>query len=715
LTESVDNEKKDSLLESLVLFTKLYHEPYSAEALTAGLPIEQGIGSTELFTIGKGKSLFSRAASRAGLKTKIMEKKLSEIPKYVLPAILILKNKDSCILESIDYKNGKAKIISPEMGEAEMWVNLNELEETYTGYVFYLKKEYQYNDRKHNTLDVKQKHWFWGTVWMSKDIYRDVLLASLVINMFILASPLFTMNVYDRVVPNNAIETMWVLAIGIFVVHILDFVLKMTRSYFLELAAKKSDIIISSRLFEKVMDLSMSEKPKSVGSFANNLRDFDSIRSFLTTSTMTAFIDFPFTIIFLAVITVLGGELVVVPITVISIILIYSFFVKEPLRQSIEATQEASANKNSILIESLVNLETIKTMGASSHAQWKWEEATGEIANKGVKSKILSATIPNFNAFFTQVNTIAIMIFGVYKLQEMEMTMGALIAIVMLSGRAISPFGQMASLTTQYQQSKQAYDGLQKIMDMQVERPAEKKFIQRVKFTGDIEFKNVTFKYGEEENPALDNVSLKIRAGEKVGIIGRVGSGKTTVEKLILGLYEPTNGTVSIDGIDIKQIDPADLRKNIAYVPQDIVLFKGTVRQNILMKNPHVSDSSIIEAARVSGSELFTNTHPKGFDMDVEERGESLSGGQRQSLAIARAFTVDTSIALLDEPTNMMDGTTEAYVKHNLYEKFEDKTIILVTHKYSLLDLVDRVIVFENGKIALDGPKQEVMKKLKGE
>jgi ATP-binding cassette subfamily C protein LapB len=715
LTESVDNEKKDSLLESLVLFTKLYHEPYSAEALTAGLPIEQGIGSTELFTIGKGKSLFSRAASRAGLKTKIMEKKLSEIPKYVLPAILILKNKDSCILESIDYKNGKAKIISPEMGEAEMWVNLNELEETYTGYVFYLKKEYQYNDRKHNTLDVKQKHWFWGTVWMSKDIYRDVLLASLVINMFILASPLFTMNVYDRVVPNNAIETMWVLAIGIFVVHILDFVLKMTRSYFLELAAKKSDIIISSRLFEKVMDLSMSEKPKSVGSFANNLRDFDSIRSFLTTSTMTAFIDFPFTIIFLAVITVLGGELVVVPITVISIILIYSFFVKEPLRQSIEATQEASANKNSILIESLVNLETLKTMGASSHAQWKWEEATGEIANKGVKSKILSATIPNFNAFFTQVNTIAIMIFGVYKLQEMEMTMGALIAIVMLSGRAISPFGQMASLTTQYQQSKQAYDGLQKIMDMQVERPAEKKFIQRVKFTGDIEFKNVTFKYGEEENPALDNVSLKIRAGEKVGIIGRVGSGKTTVEKLILGLYEPTNGTVSIDGIDIKQIDPADLRKNIAYVPQDIVLFKGTVRQNILMKNPHVSDSSIIEAARVSGSELFTNTHPKGFDMDVEERGESLSGGQRQSLAIARAFTVDTSIALLDEPTNMMDGTTEAYVKHNLYEKFEDKTIILVTHKYSLLDLVDRVIVFENGKIALDGPKQEVMKKLKGE
>jgi ATP-binding cassette subfamily C protein LapB len=550
---------------------------------------------------------------------------------------------------------------------------------------------------------------------MSKDIYRDVLLASLVINMFILASPLFTMNVYDRVVPNNAIETMWVLAIGIFVVHILDFVLKMTRSYFLELAAKKSDIIISSRLFEKVMDLSMSEKPKSVGSFANNLRDFDSIRSFLTTSTMTAFIDFPFTIIFLAVITVLGGELVVVPITVISIILIYSFFVKEPLRQSIEATQEASANKNSILIESLVNLETIKTMGASSHAQWKWEEATGEIANKGVKSKILSATIPNFNAFFTQVNTIAIMIFGVYKLQEMEMTMGALIAIVMLSGRAISPFGQMASLTTQYQQSKQAYDGLQKIMDMQVERPAEKKFIQRVKFTGDIEFKNVTFKYGEEENPALDNVSLKIRAGEKVGIIGRVGSGKTTVEKLILGLYEPTNGTVSIDGIDIKQIDPADLRKNIAYVPQDIVLFKGTVRQNILMKNPHVSDSSIIEAARVSGSELFTNTHPKGFDMDVEERGESLSGGQRQSLAIARAFTVDTSIALLDEPTNMMDGATEAYVKHNLYEKFEDKTIILVTHKYSLLDLVDRVIVFENGKIALDGPKQEVMKKLKGE
>lgn len=402
------------------------------------------------------------------------------------------------------------------------------------------------------------------------------------------------MNVYDRVVPNNAIATLWVLAIGIFVVHVLDMLMKLTRSYFLENAAKKSDIIMSSMIFEKVMDMKMEQKPRSIGSFASNLRDFDSIRSFLTSSTLVTLVDMPFTFIFLFVIYIVAGNIVFVPISVMIIVLIYLLLVKGPLQKSTNETHEASSNKNSVLIESLVNMETIKTMGASGHAQWKWEEATGEIAGKGLKAKILSASIPTVSSFFIQLNSIAIILFGVYAITEKEMTMGALIAAVMLSSRAISPIGQVVSLASNFENTKTAYSALQDIMSMPVERPEGKQFVKRPSFQGNIEFKNVTFKYPDEEKAALENVSFKIKHGEKVAFIGKIGSGKTTVEKLMLGLYEPTEGSILIDGIDIKQVDPADLRKNIGYVSQDISLFQGSVKDNIIYKSPSADDVSLI-------------------------------------------------------------------------------------------------------------------------
>ena len=552
------------------------------------------------------------------------------------------------------------------------------------------------------------------TLKLSKKIYIDVIIASIVINLFVMASPLFTMNVYDRVVPNNATDTLWVLALGVSIVYLIDLFLKFIRTYFLDIAGKKSDIIMSSILFERVMDIKLAVKPKSVGSFANNLREFDTVRNFFTSSTMAVLIDLPFAILFLVITYFIADYLVMIPIVFMALIITYTFFIKDPLQNSIKSTFEASAKKNGILIETLNGLETIKTMGATSNVQWNWEEATGEIASKSIKSKTITASITTVTSFLVQLNTVGIILLGVYMIQDVKLTMGGLIAAVMLSSRAIAPMGQFASLLANFEQTKQAYSSLKKIMEMPVERPEGKKFIRRETFEGKIEFRNVSFTYPENTKLSLDRINFTINPGEKVGVIGRNGSGKTTIEKMILGLYSPTEGSVLIDGIDINQIDPADLRRNIGYVPQDVVLFKGTVRANIVYKAPYVDDMQIIKAAKISGVDEYVDAHPLGFDMPVLERGEGISGGQRQAIAVARAFLLDCPIILLDEPTNSLDSSVESKLKNNLKHNTSNKTMILITHKTSLLELVNRLIVIDMGKILLDGPRDEVLAKLSG-
>jgi ATP-binding cassette subfamily C protein LapB len=708
------NENQDELLECLVLYTKLYHKPFSAESLVAGLPVSNSDGKVELFSLKSSKALFSRAAKRAGLNSKLVKKELENISPLVLPIILVLKDRKACILESIDRKNNKAKIIMPETEETENVVSLTDLNEQYLGYAFYIKKNYEYKVRTDRVLQNRTKHWFWGTLKLSWGIYKDVIIASLLINLFLVASPLFTMNVYDRVVPNSAFDTLWILAIGISVVYLIDITIKFTRTYFLEMAAKKSDIIMSSMIFEKVLDLKMANKPKSVGSFANNIKEFDHIRNFFNTSTIAAFIDIPFAVIFIIVIYFIGGNIIVIPLSIMFIVLIYVLVVRGPLYQSILATNEAQANKNGVLIETLVNLETIKTMNYTGRTQWNWEEATGEIANKSIKSKLISASIPVVTQFFVQLNTIAIIVYGVYLISDKEMTMGALIATVMLSSRAISPLSQVSGLLSNFEQTKASYENLENIMKMPVERENNKQFVERPPFSGKIEFNNVTFTYPDEQKPALENVSFVINPKEKAAIIGKIGSGKSTIVKLLLGLYEPDSGEILVDGIDINQIDPADIRRNISYVAQDIILFRGTLKDNILVRAPHANDASILKASKISCVDEFVNRHPLGFDMEVGERGEGLSGGQRQSVSIARSFLIESPIMLFDEPTNMMDSTTETRVKGNIKKNIQGKTLLLVTHKNSLLDMVDRVLVMHQGKLVMDGDKMSVVKKLQG-
>ncbi len=693
---------EDPLLKCLMHLTQQNHRPLSAQALRDGLPVENSKLTPKLFV---------RAAKRAGFSSKIVKRGLRSISPLTLPAVLLLNNDDACILQEIDQNTDEAILIFPDSGMKR--IAMATLEEQYTGVAIFLNLEYHFTERVSKVLDQKEGHWFWGTIWRSARIYRDVLIASFLINLFVLANPLFVMNVYDRVVPNSAIETLWVLAIGVFVVYAFDFGLKMLRAYFLEIAGKKADILMSAMLFEKVMSMQYAFMPKSVGSFASNLREFESIRGFLSSTTTTVLIDIPFAVIFLIVMFLIGGPLVYVPLVAIPIILIYSLIASKKLKESVEQTFAASAQKNSTLIECLTAMETVKTQRASSVLQLRWEQAEGFIAKWSLKSKMISSSVTNFAGFVTQLSSVCLVIVGVYLISERELTMGALIAANILSGRVLQPMAQVTGLVTSFFQSKTALASLNQIMELPDERAEGKNYVHRPDLYGAIDFKAVKFSYPEAEQVSLDKIDFSIKSGEKVALIGRIGSGKSTIEKLLMGLYKPEEGAVRIDGIDLNQIDPVDLRRNIGYVPQELMLFDGTVRDNIIMGSPEIDDDSLIKAAAIAGVDQFVNRHPLGFEMPVGERGARLSGGQKQAIAIARALIHSPNILILDEPTNSMDNSSEDFLRKQLSKYCQDRTLILVTHKMSLLSLVERIIVMDSGRVVADGPKDVVLDALK--
>ncbi len=704
----------DPLLECLVIFAKIHNRPISVEALIAGLPVEPGADGPELFSIGKPKGLFSRVAARAGFASRLIKRDLKSLSRLLLPCILVLRNGNACILESLDRKQRRAKVIFPEIGEGEEWLDFDSLHREYLGYAFLLKRELRQESQSREPLALDSSHWFWGTLRKSREIFASVLLSSVLINLFVLATPMFTMNVYDKVVPNDAIETLWVLAAGIVTVYLFDTVLRFVRNYLLEIAGKKSDVIMSSLLFSQVLNLKMSHWPQSVGAFASQLRDFESIRNFFTATTMATLVDLPFAIIFLLVIYYIGGPMIAVPLIVIALLLAYSLILAKPLKQSIEATYEASAAKNAQLVETLHTIKTIKTLGAANYAQWVWEENSGTIAERSMRARTLSSSILVVTNLLVQINTVGLIIFGIYRISDLELSLGGLIAIVMLASRAVAPMGQIAGLITSFEQTRTAYRALDEIMRQETERPEGKSYVRRNTFEGAIDFRHVGFSYPESPKKTLADLSFSLKPGEHVGIIGKVGSGKSTLVKLIIGLYQAEAGSIAIDHIDINQIDPADLRHHIGYLSQDVELLRGTIRDNLAYKDLHVNDDRLLQAANVSGVDLFVNRLPQGFDTQIGEQGALLSGGQRQAIALGRAVLLNEPILILDEPTNSFDNTTESVVKQRLFEYTRDKTLLLVTHKAPMLDLVERLLVIDDGKLVMDGPKADVLNALKG-
>jgi ATP-binding cassette subfamily C protein LapB len=519
--------------------------------------------------------------------------------------------------------------------------------------------------------------------------------------------------VYDRVVPNHAFETLWVLALGLMIMLISDLVLRTLRGRFVDLASSRADVKLSAFIMERVLGMRMEQRPASAGSFASNLRAFESVRDFIGSATVVAFIDLPFALIFMLVIGWISWYMLI-PLVIGAIVMVfYALIVQGRMHELAEITYRAGAQRNATLIEGLVGFETIKALAAEAPIQRKWEKSAALLARVGAQLRLLSSTASNTSAFVQQFINLVIIIIGVYLISERELTLGGLIACTMLASRAMAPVGQVAGLLVQYHTAATALTSLNEMMTREVERPADTTFISRGRLKGEVEFRDVSFTYPGQSAPALRKLSFKLKPGEKVAILGRIGSGKTTLEKLILGLYQPSEGAVLVDGIDLRQLDPAELRRQIGYVQQDVMLFYGSLRENITLGAPLADDTDIVKAAEIGGILSLVNQHPKGFDMLVGERGESLSGGQRQGVAIARAVINDPPILLLDEPTSSMDFSSEDDIKRRLAEFAKDKTVILISHRTSLLDLAERIIVMDGGRIMADGPKEQVVTALR--
>ena len=691
----------DPLLDGLLTLCSLHYKPASRAMLTTGLPLAGQRLSADLLP---------RAAARAGLQGRLLQRKLEQIPSIALPALLLLNEGRSAVL--LSWEGDTARLLLSESDGGEVQVTREALSQDYSGRVFFAQPQHKF-DVTSGTLIPRARSWFKDTLKRSRWLYADAIAASLVINLIALAAPLFVMNVYDRVVPNQATATLWVLAIGICGAYLFDLLLKSMRSLCLDLAGKKTDLIISATLFERIVGMSMKMRPARVGSYASNIHEFQGMRDFLTSLTLASLIDLPFTLIILGVIALLGGHLVWIPIVAFPLALGIGHFLQKPLTATLERTMALSAERQSSLIETLAGLDAVKVNNAESERQYQWEQTIGTLSRLELRVKVLSGLAMNITLLIQQVAGVAMIIFGVYQIIDGTLSMGGLVACYMLSGRALGPLAQLSGLLTRYQQAKVTMVSVDQMMELPQERNFEERPLSRKTLQGAMTFREVDFTYPNQQTLALRGINLNVRPGEKIGIIGRSGSGKSSLAKLLVGLYQPDSGSLLVDGVDIRQIDVSELRHNIGYVAQDIQLLAGTLRDNLVSGARYVDDEMVLQAAELAGVHEFARLHPQGYELQVGERGQNLSGGQRQNVALARALLLNPPILLLDEPTSAMDNTGEERLKQRLQSVIENKTVILVTHRASLLSLVDRLLVIDRGQILADGPKAAVMEALK--
>ncbi len=709
------------LVECLRLMAGFYGRRTSRSSLTAGLPIPK---------TGITPDLFVRAAARADLHAKLTDRSLAALAIAPnLPCILALEGGQACILWQVRHPDrnppkkttGKDPEIHPETSflvqfpeteDEKQVVTFAQLQGIYSGYAFFLRPIARSDDRAGPAEIDASKDWFWSVLKESAPVYKEVVLAAVMINIFATASPLFIMNVYDRVVPNSAYETLWALALGVFIVFIFDFTLKNIRAQFLDVAGRKADVKISARLFEQILGMTMAARPASAGVLVSNMKEFETLRDFFTSATMVALIDLPFTLMFIAIIAILAGPLAFIPLLAIPIVVAVGFTMQKSLQKIIKMSMQESALKNALLFEAISGLETVKVQAAEGHTQRKWEELSDKSARTSVKSRRISSFALNFAVFMQQLTSVIVVMVGVYMITNGMITMGALVASVIMTGRALAPLAQVAGLLTRMQQSRESLHQLNELMKKPVERPAGKHFISKPVVDGHLEFRDVLFHYPGQTVPALNHVAFTIEKGDRVGIIGAVGSGKTTIERLILNLYQPESGSVLLDGADVRQIDPGDLRRAVGAVQQSPQLFYGSVRENITMGHETAPERAVLRAAQLAGVMEFLGESQHGLDTQVGERGEALSGGQRQAVAIARALLYDPSVIILDEPTASMDPASETRLLKRLHTLCQGKTTILITHKGPMLSLVDKLILIDRGRIVAYGPKEEVIRKL---
>jgi ATP-binding cassette subfamily C protein LapB len=696
----------DPLADALLFLAAHHGRAISREALLAGLPILDG---------RLPPPLFERAATKAGLEAKALRRRLSEIPALVLPAVLSMRDGSTRILLAIDLDTKIATVVDPSSNTAPQSRPLNELSDEYLGFAFFVRPTAAADARAVAAGDLPRAHWFWSVVRRFWSNYSHVATAALIVNMLALASPLFIMNVYDRVVPNGAIPSLVALSIGMCIAVVFDFVLRMVRSRIIDMTGKKLDVVLASNIFEHVLSIKMAQRPASVGILANQMREFDSVREFFTSGTVVSVTDLLFAIVFIAVLFMIGGALAWIPLLMLPIMIAVGFCIQWPLERAMRKLQAEAAARHGVLVESLAGIETVRATAAEARMQNAWERSVAATARSGEDVHRWSSLALTSASTAQQLNYLLMVIVGVFLIIDGKITVGVLVASTMLSGRVLSPIAGIATVITRAAQTFITLKAINRVMHLERERPPERAYVTRRIEKGSVTFDNVSFRYPGANENALDKVSFKVSGGERIGIIGRVGSGKTTVGRLLTNFYDPLDGKVCVDDVDTRQYDPADLRAGVGFVLQDTDLFYGKIRDNIALGKPNATDEEILAAARLAGVESFIAGHPLGYDMPIAEGGRSLSGGQKQAIGLARALIRRPKILFLDEPTAHFDVRSEAEFLERLKALGEENlTIMISSHRLSLLAFVDRILLFERGKLVADGPRDKVIAMLRG-
>lgn len=702
-----DAEPGDLLAAAIADVAQHYGMATAPAALVAGLPLAGG--RLPLEHAGE-------AARRAGLDAAVVKVALADLERHELPVIVLMEEGGCDVVWdlSVNSATGESTVTLSPAGRptARVSLALSRIAQAPSRTIVRLRPASGLDERGEGALSKPKAGWFLPAFRDSRRIYGEAIAATLALNVLALALPLFTMNVYDRVLPNAVEVTLWALAIGATLATLFDFLIKNLRATFVDVASRRADVRLSNFIYGRLLGARAPRAPVSAGVRANALREFETLREFFNSATLTAFGDVPFLVVFLAMIFVIGGQLGWIALAAVPIVLIIGWVTQKTLLRLSEESFREAAQKNAVVVETVVGIDSVKAAGAESWAATRWEQAVSDQIRSSHRIRQIS-NLGIHSIFAVQTGTqIAIVVAGFYLVAAGNLTTGALIAATMLAGRALQPLGQIAMLITRLHQTRLAYRALNDIVMLEQERPDGQPLMTRVRITGALSCEHLTYSYDADAPASLDDVSFDVKAGERVGLVGAIGSGKTTLLKMIHAVHLPTAGRVLVDGIAVHQIDPAVLRSGIGLALQGADLFHGTIRSNIALADPGASDEDVLWAARAAGALDWILRLPKGLETPVRERGAGLSGGQRQSVALARALFRRPRIVLLDEPTSDMDQGTEQHVVQSLAVALQGRTLIAVSHRPAVLTLVDRLIVMDSGQKVLDGPKDEVLRKL---
>ena len=705
--------ENDALAHALSWITRHHGRERSPESLLSSQPIAGRLGPDQAL----------RALRDAGFSAGLVQRRIAELHHLLLPAVLLLKAGDACIVVGRHAAEPQRyDIVMPGREHHACTATEAELAEEYTGMALVATPLALPSTAAHDLelMSDPGAHWLWGTMRRFMPYYRSALLAALLSNLLMLVTGLVTAVIYDKVLPHQAYVTLWTLAAGAGLALVFDLMARQLRAYLIDMAGRKTDLIVGSLLFRQTLALRMEQRPDSAGAYAHHLGQIELVREFFASATLSAISDLPFIFVFVVMVFAVGGPLGWVLVVTIPLLLVMSALIQGALRRATMAHMKETADLHGVLVEAVDGLEDLKAAGAQGRFLRIYEEATAAFATSMLRSRTISSWTMNISAISQQAVTLVMLVWGVFLIGDKVITAGALIGAVMFATRAVAPLASVVQLATRYQGARAAMRALDRVMNQPVEREAGKVYVPRRELSGSLGLMEAGFAYptpggsGEPGPHVLKGVTLRLQPGERVAMLGRIGSGKSTVLRLLAGLYLPTEGHVEADGIDLRQIDPADYRARVGFVSQDPRLFKGTLRDNVLLDRPAADPARLADVARLTGLDRLVSTHPQGWELPVGEGGTLLSGGQRQLVALARCLVTKPQILLMDEPTSSMDAQSEVAFLRQLKEACGNCTLVMVTHRPAVLELVNRVVVVDNGRVVMDGPKEQVLAALSG-